>query len=255
MDSPGVRLIPERLELQPTTGGRAVDLGFAEFRLPERLSTFLVRHDESLFVSAAEGPEAKPVLTICPPAFEGDHEVQSLLGSYAELTGVKLASYHELELEVLSAQPFSVWSVPFRGVRSSIRDAALLTMKSLTTSGATKLNGYANERFQVVVTTLREMTEVKLTDKERGVSQSFLLANVAEPPDELVSCLVRSYRFKSASNMPDQLLAQLAATGMHQRVTVASASNDTSESRRLEEVANAVRDRRLRRNEGMDAKR
>ena len=76
MDSPGVRLIPERLQLQPMSSGRAVDLGFAEFELPEPLSKFLIRHDDSLFVSATEGPEMKSLLTICPPVFEEDAEVQ-----------------------------------------------------------------------------------------------------------------------------------------------------------------------------------
>ncbi|ACB75459.1 hypothetical protein [Opitutus terrae] len=247
MKAQGVDLIPAPLELVAVESVRSVDLGFATFDLPAGFVGELVRHDDSLFVSVLSNPESRPGLTICPPLSNTDPEVNRFVQDYARFMEGSTPSLFEIRKRALYAQPFSIWSVPFRGLKRSQADTVLLALKLPETGGVTRLRVFESADIGIIISDRPEFSEVRLADKRSGVEQAFLLSAGAGNAVELASTLVRSYRFTTTERGEGDLLPLLAKTGIRQHLSIGGSGAPMDEASRLEAVAAQVRKRREKR--------
>lgn len=248
MKAQGVNVVPTPFELVPVESVRPVNLGFAEFEVPAAITGEIVRHDDTLFVSVIQTPDRRAGLTIAPPTPDNDPQAAKFIRDYARLMEVPPPSLFEIQKRALYAQPFSVWSVPFRGWKRARATMVLLALKFLQTGSVSRLEVSEDSAFGVIVAYRPDFTEIQFTDKKAGVSQRFLLdpANEIRNAIELASTLARSYRFTTDLRADAELLPLLASTGITQRLTARRDPTSPDEIARLEAVAEEVRARRAK---------
>lgn len=136
-----------------------------------------------------------PAVTLSAPVADSDPDTRAVLENISRLLGEKITSLHELHKRALAAAPFSTWSIPFRGVRRSKIDIALLSFKYQLLKDATAVELYETPRVAALIIRQPRRTVVKLTDRQHGVSQDFTLQRTEPHPDELIAAVATSYAF------------------------------------------------------------
>lgn len=252
MTAPGVRLRPSRFSLARVDQVRPINVGYANFDVPAEYSGELVRHDESLFVSVTGVSDIEPALTVCPPVVADDPNAVQFRREAAAVLDGPVPPLWELRKQALFTEPFSVWEIPFRGIKRTRTDMVLLILKGLDTSAAKQVRFCEGASVDAIIFVRSHLTEVRIIEKRTGIEQSFLImAHGERSAVELASTLARSYRFIALASGEGSLLAALAATGIRQRLSE-KAAHPAEESRRLEAVADEVRARRANRRERQD---
>lgn len=251
MRATGVDVLPTFPAFPPLGPVRQIDLGFVSFSVPERITGELVQHDGTLFLTLGSTPP-RAAITICPIVSEKDPEIKQLLHQYHELSGERVATYWNLRKRLLHTQPFSVWSIPFRGLRRTVADLSLLVLKGLDSGGAERIWIYEDANVGMTIAPLPDVIIIQVHDKLSSAAQSFLFRTDIDEPLEVAAAIATSYRVKTTDFSPDSLLAQLRSTGVSQSNTsseTAAALSLLDEEERLRKIAEEVRARRDRRNE------
>ena len=245
MDSPTARLVPAPLVIRASTSARHIDLGYVKFDLPARIPGDILEQGDSLFFTIGDPKTPKHFCTICPLVSDHTPQIQSLLDQFERVSGERFETHWELERASLFAQPFSVWTIPFRGRRRSAGDAMLLLMKTLTTYQAESVLFYENDSIAAVVSLRPALGVIGITDKRNGAEQHFMVS----PADaaEIASMLVQTYRIQTTDFNRVSLLRLASLAGIRRRAMPAPAESTNvdlaSESARLQAIIKEVRKR------------
>jgi hypothetical protein len=226
MKTPGANLAPARLQVVPVNSVRRINLGFAEFDIPANISGEPVRHGDSLIIVLSEPSRNDKGVIIGAPLADDSPDVAKLVRDYSRFAESPTTSLFEIRKRALYVQPFSVWSVPFRGLKRTRDDSVLLMLKLVMAANAIKVQLFEGSEIDVIVTQRSDGSEILLADKRAGIEQEFWLRGNAGNVSELASALVRSYRFTATEHDNASLVALLAATGIRDAATPAEKKLD-----------------------------
>lgn len=244
MDAPAARLMPQPLVVESPTLVRHIDLGYARFDVPLQINGEVVQHGNTQFFTIADSTASEHNLTVCPLATDSRPELQSLFDQYERVAGRRPKSYWEVEKAILFANPFSVWTIPFRGRKRAVLDMQLVTIKGLTLNRADTVLLYETENIGAIVTVRPDMSCITIADKRHGTEQRFLV----RPADAqaVASALIQSYHLETMDFSEPQLLKLAAQAGIRRREMPADSTDASvaSESARLQAVVDEVRKRR-----------
>jgi hypothetical protein len=240
--SSGSRLVPSELKLAPAPSTQSFDLGYVAFDFPLAIQGSPVWHEGSSLVVWKSSD-----VIVSGPIADSDQAVQTLIEGVRGIMPNVPSSLFELRKEYLKAEPFSVWDVPFLGLKGTKKNLMLLLMKNLEVGEAQSIQIFENAEFGVIVITRPSLTSFDFTDKKHKLSQQLVLPPTVNA-SEVAAALVKTYRFKAPDSRDDTVRTLLRQSGIASHVSPASAPDDTaisiSEAERLQKWTDEIHLRR-----------
>ncbi|MEZ5414863.1 MAG: hypothetical protein R3F03_11185 [Opitutaceae bacterium] len=231
-------------EREPT---ELIDLGYARFEVPKSLVGVPTAHDDGLFVVFVEEATAAK-LSAGPPVGEDDPDVVQLLAAISQATGDEFETSYALRKRALSIQPFTVFDIPFKGLRQTASDSVLLLLKDTYSVGAPVVWQGDTEHIGLLWAESDRVNIVTVFDKEKRVTQTFLLHPESNEAAAFVASLLATYRFVSDARDVETWKKEARSAGVLFKLQENGTGVELlSEEERLEQIADEIQARRTQR--------
>lgn len=205
---------------------RTVDLGYTRVALPESVTGEPVRYDQTDFTGVGNDP-SRPFI-FGPPLIARDSESQEILDSISSLVMTPVRNWYEYQRIVLEQQPFSVWQVPFIGLREARARMALLTIKVTTNYLVDSVEFVEFADRGAIIFRSDDRYRIEVTDLDSGISQLIELSAGLPDIERVISALISGLEFVGDDFTPEAVDRLLAQSG------IPSLNSDTPESRKRE---------------------
>lgn len=231
-------------ESEPT---ELIDLGFARFELPKSLAGIPTTQNDDLFITFGEGTTSASFF-VGPPVTDDDPEWSQLLADLSQATDERFETSYTLRQRALSAQPFTIFDIPFKGLRQTEADAVLLLLKTTFSLGAPIVWQGDTERVGLFWVPSERVSIITVFDKQRRVTQEFLLNPDSQQATALVASLLATYRFVSDASDMETWRAEARSAGVRFKPPEKITGVDLlSEEERVERIADEIQARRAQR--------
>lgn len=211
MQSPEVALFPVPVHLVAPANLRPLNLGYARCSVPAAFTGELAQLDETFTLALAEGKNRLGG-SFSAPLSDHDPATRAMLENKA--LGEPVTSLMDFYKRFLTAAPFSTWSIPFRGMRRSKADIALLSLKYQSLQGATAVHIYETAQVTTLITYEPNRITATFADRQRGVSQSLVIGRKVPHADEIIAAIANSYAFTAPDCAEATLREALKAAGI-----------------------------------------
>lgn len=218
---------------------RSVNLGFARFMLPESVTGVPEKQDDTLFVTFGQKS------FVSPPVREED-SIMSELSAVAELNDERFEDSFSLTKRIYATQPFSVWSIPIMGFKEAGLDGVLMLMKVPYTLGASVVWVAENDEVGAFWAQSDRFNFIRVYDKQKRVTQVFMLDPNHKDLEQVAAALLQSYRFVSDSRDEEVWKAEAREAGIQINTHEVSTGrlDLPSKEERLNAIADEIRARR-----------
>jgi len=218
-----------------------INLGFARFEVPKSLVGVLTVQND-FFVVTSAGDSAEVKYSAGPPVSDDDPDIVQLLTASSQITGELVETSYALRKRSLSVHPFTVFDIPFKGRRQAAEDAALLLLKDTFSAGAPVVWQGETERVGLLWAEGERVNIITVFDKQKRVSQAFLLNPDSKQVAAFAATLLATYRFISDANDVTIWKADARKAGVHFQPEESNSGRGLlSEEERLERIAEEVR--------------
>ncbi|MCP5531180.1 MAG: hypothetical protein H7A44_12150 [Opitutaceae bacterium] len=230
-------------EREPT---ELIDLGFARFELPKSLAGTPTTQNDDLFISFGEGA-ASVNFFVGPPVTDDNPEWAQLLADLSQATDERFETSYTLRQRALSAQPFTVFDIPFKGLRKTEAEAVLLLLKATFSLDAPIVWQGDTERVGLFWVPSERVDIITVFDKQKRVTQEFLLNPDSKQATALVASLLATYRFVSDASDMETWRAEARSAGVRFKPQEDASVDVLSDEERLQRIADEIQARRARR--------
>jgi hypothetical protein len=219
---PGVSIEPEPYALVPVPQEQKVDVGYATVSLPAGVpfDVFEVSSNGAVVIEPhKKGPNGSPALPglyLNLPSPDEDRGRQNLSDLPVGRPGALLHDSFELETQVVSARPFSLWEMLGMGLRETEINAALLGMKGLLLANATAVGMGSTGQVKFIVMTYPRETSLWIGDRGSKCFQKIALFSEPREARAIVSAIVGGYKLHLAG--PDEAVIKNQIKNAHIRI-------------------------------------
>ena len=230
--------------LQTSSALREVNLGYASLKVPDTLNGPIEQMDGTLFVCLGRA-DSLPKLTFCPPISDADPAFRNIVEQFNVMSGESLTTWFAFRKRMLNTEPFNLFQAVMRGRQASIRDATLLTLKSLTFARAHEFVRVFEDDTVGMFSFGDDSTSfLDIYDKEAKVSQAVFIAGTSEQREAVTSSVALSYRIRGMPKSEADFLELMHAAGIPNVSSTANVAATKPEQQRLSTIADEIRRRR-----------